>query len=109
MDFEEAKRFVERQQADEFVRRASLTPEQLAKEEQDWQDRRRRAESENPFKHPELAVAWYDCGPFQMVGRAWHLVKVAVGDLSSGGRRHTEVRWNKQGCCCQQITFTRDE
>lgn len=98
MDYEKAKKRIEQLHEQERLRRAALTPEQLAKEEQDWQDRRRQAQAENPFRHPELAVAWYDCGPFQMVGRAWHLVKVAFGDLSTGGRRHTEVRWNKKGC-----------
>ncbi len=108
MDYEAVKKRVEKRHEEERLRRAALTPEQRAKEDQDRQERRRRIDAESPFKHPELAVAWYDCGPFQMVGRAWHLAKVALGDLSSGGRRHTEVRWNRKGCCSQQITW-RDE
>lgn len=99
MDYEAAKAKIEALHAAERVRRAALTPEEREKEDRERLERRRLAEAESPFRHPEMRAAWYDCGPFEMVGRAWYLVRVAVQDLVSGD--HTEVRWNKKGCRCE--------
>lgn len=104
MNREKAKEIFEREKAASQARWAALTPEQRSDVLRQREDRRRQSEAEDPFLHPEMWAAWYDCGPFEMVGRAWCLARVAIRDLASGGRVRTEVRWNKKGCCCQIVT-----